>query len=176
MTVPPCSQLTSRIVPASTLRRKDATITGSTTSTPKTIAAIRMSVFIELEVKEDVRSRVGNPDGTAMTRGVDAGDPHEITRADAGAARAIVGGEGGEQLHHLTIDIQGDEALAIRVEPHHGACVVLDRALEGRGRGGLEAEQHAPERADQESLERGRGEDGGAGAPWLAERRGDETA
>src|SRR5678816_1569345 len=143
MTVPPASQLTRRIVPASTLRRNDATIIGSTTSTPKTIAAMRMSEFIRGRVKGDIRSPFGNPNGAAMSCGVDARDANQIARAYARAARAVLSSECGEELHDLPVDVERDEALPVGVEPHHGACVVLDRALErGCGRR-LEAEEHA---------------------------------
>src|SRR5919106_3720375 len=103
MTVPPASQLTRRIVPASTLRRNDATIIGSTTSTPNTTAAIRMSEFIRGRVKGDIRSPFGNPNGAAMSCGVDARDANQIARANARAARAIFCGEGGEQLYDLAV-------------------------------------------------------------------------
>src|SRR3954464_7714633 len=175
MTVPPASQLTSRIVPASTLRRKDATIMGSTTSTPRTMPAIRIRFDMDGEVEEGVRSGLRQPDGAAVARGVDAGDANDVARADARAARAIVRSEGRQELHDLSIDVQRDQPLAIRVEAHHRSSVVLDRALECRRGGGLEAEEHAPERANKQTLEGGRREDGGAGAPRLAERRGDET-
>src|SRR6188472_222698 len=130
MTVPPASQLTRRIVPASTLRRNDATIIGSTTSTAKAIAAMRMSEFIRGRVKGDIRSPFGNPNGAAMSCGVDARDANQIARAHARAARAVFRGECGEQLHDLTVDVECDEPLTIRVEAHHGARVVFDRALE----------------------------------------------
>src|SRR5215213_6500526 len=134
------------MVPASTLRRNDATIIGSTTSTPMTIAAMRMSVFMDGRMKEVVRSPVGNADDTAMARGVDAGHADEITGANPCAARAVVRGESGEQLHDLTVDVERDEPLAVGVESHHGTRVVLDRALERQGGRRLEAEEHAPER------------------------------
>src|SRR5215212_7062140 len=104
-----------------------------------------------------------------MARGVDAGNADEITGANPCAARAVVRGECGEQLHDLAIDVERDEPLAVGVEAHHGASVVLDRALERQRGRRLEAEEHAPERTDEQSLERGRDEDRRAGAPWLAE-------
>src|SRR6478736_10097778 len=176
MTVPPASQLTSRIVPASTLRRKDATIIGSTTSTPNTTPAIRIRVVMDGEVEECVRSGFRHADGAAIARGVDARDANDVTRADARAARAIVRSESRQELHDLSIDIQRDQPLAIRVESHHRSSVVLDRTLERQGGRRLEAEEHAPERTYKETLERGGGEDGRADAPRLAEWCGDEPA
>jgi hypothetical protein len=104
-----------------------------------------------------------------MARGVDAGHADEITGANAHAARMIVRGKSGEQLHDLAVDVERDEALAVRIEAHHGAGVVLDRALERRRGGGLESEEHPPERTDEQPLEHRGSEDGGAGAPGLAE-------
>src|SRR5215212_1490360 len=98
-----------------------------------------------------------------MARGVDAGNADEITGANPCAARAVVRGESGEQLHDLTVDVERDESLTVRVESHHGAGVVLDRALERHGGRRLEAEEHAPERTDEQSLERRCGEDCRAG-------------
>src|SRR5436190_16340772 len=102
MTVPPASQLTSRIVPASTLRRNDATIMGSTTRTPKTMPAMRIRFDIYVEVEECVRSGFGHADGAAVARGVDARDANDVARADARAARAIVGSERRQELHDLS--------------------------------------------------------------------------
>src|SRR3982751_4367356 len=126
MTVPPASQLTSRIVPASTLRRNDATIIGSTTSTPKMMPAMRIRVVMDEEVGECVRSGFGHADGAAVARGVDARDANDVARADARAARAVVRSERRQELHDLSIDIQRDQPLPIRVESHHRSSVVLD--------------------------------------------------
>src|SRR4029079_5774284 len=165
MTVPPASQLTSRIVPASTLRRKDATIMGSTTSTNSTTPAIRIRFDMDGEVEEGVRSGFGHADGAAIARGVDARDANDVARANARAARAIVRSERRQELHDLSIDIQRDQPLAIRVESHHRPSVVLDRAFQRRGGGGLEAEEQAPERPDEQPLERRGSEHRRAGAP-----------
>src|SRR6478609_408557 len=172
MTVPPASQLTSRIVPASTLRRKDATIIGSTTSTPNTTPAIRIRVVMDGEVEACVRSGFRHADGAAIARGVDARDANDVARADARAARAIVRSERRQELHDLSIDIQRDQPLAIRVESHHRSSVVLDRTLERQGGRRLEAEEQAPERPDEQPLECRRDKYGGASAPRLAQWRG----
>ena len=111
-----------------------------------------------------------------MSRGVDAGNADQITRANARAARAVIRGKRGKQLHDLTVDVESDEALAVDVEAHHGSRIVLDRALErGRGRR-LESEEHAPERPDEQPLERRRGEHRGAGTPRLTERQREQPA
>ena len=105
-----------------------------------------------------------------MSCGVDARDANKIARANARAARAVFSSERSQKLHDLAVDVERDEALAVGVEPHHGARVVLDRALERRGGRRLEAKEHAPERADEQSLEGRRREQRGTGTPRLAER------
>ena len=111
-----------------------------------------------------------------MPRGVDAGDADQITRANARAARAVIRGKRSKQLHDLTVDVEGDEALAVDVEAHHGSRIVLDRALERCRRRRLESEEHAPEWPDEQSLERRRGEHRGAGTPRLTERQREQSA
>ena len=115
---------------------------GSTTSTNSTTPAMRIRFDIYGEVEECVRSGFGHADDAAIARGVDARDANDVTRADARAARAIVRSEGRQELHDLSIDIQRDQPLAIRVESHHRTSVILDRTLERRGGRGLEAEEH----------------------------------
>ena len=110
-----------------------------------------------------------------MSCGVDARDANQIARAHARAARAVFCIESGEQLHDLPVDVECDESLAVGVEAHHGARVVFDRALERRSGRRLEAEQHAPERTDEQPLERRGNEHRGTGAPRLAERRREQT-
>jgi hypothetical protein len=135
-----------------------------------------MSEFIYGKVKEDIRSSFGNPNGAAMSRGVDAGDADQITRANARAARAVIRGKRSKQLHDLTVDVEGDEALAVDVEAHHGSRIVLDRALERGCWRRLESEEHAPERPDEQSFERRRGEHRGTGAPRLTERQREQSS
>jgi hypothetical protein len=52
------------------------------------------------------------------------------------------------------------------------SSIVLSSVAAGR----LEAEEHAPERTDEQSFEAGRGEHRGTGAPGLTERRCKQTA
>ena len=121
-------------------------------------------------------SRFRQTDGATISRGVNARDANNVARADAHAARAFVRGESRQELHDLSIDIQRDQPLAIRVEAHHRSSIVLDRTLQRQSGRGLEAEEHAPERTDEQPLEGGRREESNTSTPRLAERRGDETA
>ena len=116
------------------------------------------------------------PDRASIARGVDAGDADEITGANARTARPVVRGEGGEELYDLPVDVERDEPLPVGVERGHGARFVLDRTLERDGGRRLETEEQPPERRDEEPLERRRGDDRRAGAPRLAERRGEQPA
>src|SRR5690349_863277 len=121
-------------------------------------------------------SAVVDAHGAAAARSVDLGDAYDVAGTDADAAGAVVRDERGEQLHDLAVDVHGDEPVAVGVEAGHGARVVLDGALEGRGRVRLEAKEEAPDRADEQRLEGGGPEDCGAQPPGLAERLGEQPA
>ena len=110
-----------------------------------------------------------------MARGVDARDTNEIAHPNAYAARTIVRSECRQELHDLPIHVQRDQPLAIRVEVHHGARIVLDRAFQRLRRRRFEAEQHPPQRPDEQSFEGGGGEDRRTGTPRLTERRRKES-
>src|SRR5919202_824269 len=106
MTVPPCSQLTSRIVPASTLRRKDATIAGTTNSTPARMAIINIQgcrSICSLRVGAQVGSNrgyraAGRPasppevgDGAAVALAVHVLDAQPVAGAHAHPGRPVLG-------------------------------------------------------------------------------------
>src|SRR4051812_24178758 len=114
-------------------------------------------------------SAIVDAHGAAPARGVDVGDAHDVAGTDADAAGAVVRNERSEQLHDLAVDVDGDEPVAIGVEAGHGARIVLDGALEGRGRIGFEAEEEAPDRPDEQRLEGGAAEDRRTEPPGLAE-------
>jgi hypothetical protein len=135
-----------------------------------TVAAMMTMVFMEEEGEEDVRSRVEYPDSAAVTSGVDARDANEVAGANADATRSIVWRECRQQLNDLTIDIECDQSLTVRVEVHHGARIVLDRTFEGRRGRRFKPEQHAPDRSDEQALECSRGENRSTRAPWLSQR------
>src|SRR5258705_10945497 len=156
------------MVPASTLRRKEATMTGSTNSTPNTMAAT-MSSVVGMANPRERESAVDRPHDTAPARGVHVRDAQDVAGADADAAGAIVRSERGEELHDLTVDIDGDEPTAVGVEAGHGARVVLDGALQREGWTRLEAKEEAPDRADEQRFKRRGAEDGCAQPPRLTE-------
>src|ERR1700730_12865571 len=131
MTVPPASQLTRRIVPASTFRRKDATIAGSMTSTPITTVATIIRMFMGGWELKEKGSEIGLADDARAAGGIDLRDAYQITGANVHAARAAVGLERGEELYDLSVDVDGDEATSIRVKAGHGPRLVLDHAVEG---------------------------------------------
>src|SRR4051794_23662646 len=173
MTVPPASQLTSRIVPASTLRRKDATMIGRTKSTPITMAATTMRLFMGGSREEE--SSVSDAHDATTAGGVDFGDAEEVAAADASAERPVIGSESCEQLYDLSIHLDGDEPLPVRVEAGHGAGLVLDRTLESGCRCGFEPEEKAPDGAHQKRLECSRAENGRTESPRLAEGLGQQS-
>jgi hypothetical protein len=86
---------------------------------------------------------------------------HEITGANAYATRALVRCERREELHELSVELEGDEAIAIRVKAGDGAGFIFDRGLEGQGFAGFEAEEESPEGGDEKCFE---GDSGGYGS------------
>jgi hypothetical protein len=94
---------------------------------------------------------------------------HEITGANAYATRALVRCERREELHELSVELEGDEAVAVGIEAGDGAGFVFDRGLEGRGFAGFEAEEESPERADEGGFEGDSGGDGSGQAEGLVE-------
>ncbi len=99
-------------------------------------------------------------DGATTSLGVDFRDSHEITGANANAARALVRCERGEELNELSIELEGDEAVAVRVEAGDGAGFVLDGRFERVSGAGFEAKKEAPERADEGDFEGDSSDDG----------------
>jgi hypothetical protein len=119
---------------------------------------------------------IEDSNGAATARRIDFGDAHEIAGADANATRTIVGGERREQLNDLSIDIDRNEAAAICVEAGDGTRIVFDGAFERDGRSRLEAEEEAPDRPDEERLERGGANDGRTKLPGLAKWSSEQAA
>src|SRR5437868_9830327 len=113
------------MAPASTLRRKDATIAGRTTRTPKTTTAAMMSVEMG---KAGRRSAIDRAHDATSARRVDVGDANHVAATHAHAAGTVIRAERGEQLYDLSVDFDGHEPASGRVEAGHGTCVVLDRA------------------------------------------------
>ena len=94
---------------------------------------------------------------------------------NADTAGPIIRGERGEQLNDLSIDVERDETAPTGVESCHGTRLVVDRALEGIRRPGLEAEEKAPERTDEQGLECGSGSQSDPELKRLAERSGRDS-
>src|SRR4051812_24442437 len=175
MTVPPASQLTRRMVPASTLRRNEATMTGMTNSTATTTAPAMAIVFMERAGRREGSTR-GSRHGTAAASRVDFGDAHHVAGPDTSTTRALVRCKRGEKLDELAIDFHRHGAAAGRVEACNSTGLVVDARLE-RGRGArLEAEEEAPQRTDDCRLENRGGENARAELPRLAKWRGDDAA
>lgn len=121
-------------------------------------------------------SAVGEAYLAPIARRIHARDGEGVTRMHSYAARAVFRAQRREQLHHLAVYVESDQALPARVEPGYGPRGILDGRVEGDGRVGLEAEEEPPDRAHEEGLERCRGEYASTRLPWLAEGRGNETA
>src|SRR5262245_51224158 len=106
------------MVPASTLRRNEATIAGMTTSTPNRMAPATMMVFI-FGYRREKGSTQGCYGATAAGR-VHVCDANEITTANPDATRAIIRGKVCEQLNELAVDVDGNEAISVRIEARDG--------------------------------------------------------
>ena len=79
--------------------------------------------------RDEGRSSRNRGDRAATARGVHLGDAYEVAGANTHAARAVVGGELGEQLDDLAVHIDGDQAASIRVESGDGARASSSMAL-----------------------------------------------
>src|SRR5215212_2042323 len=140
-----------RMVPASTLRRNDATIVGTTTNTPRRMRTIRRTGDMvysmwKVRIRWTMLSSASRGHGTPVSRGVHVLDAQAVAGADADAGGALLGRERAEDLHDLPVELHHDEPLAARVERARGLRLVRDRALERqRGRAG-EALEEAPQR------------------------------
>src|ERR1700682_4755107 len=96
MMVLPCSQLTILMVPASTLRRNEETMSGITPSTPtRTAATMRSSGVMRVDPLVTVGfTRLGLTETdpghrAAIARTIHFLDADDITRPDANASRAV---------------------------------------------------------------------------------------
>src|SRR6266513_4412962 len=140
MTVEPLSQLTIRIVPASTSRRNPATMNGSRTSTAMGTATTRIHWGIGTsrrewaftrrhEPSDDLRTDVRNR--TTVPPAIHVFHTETVARANANAGGAVLRTQCSEHLYHLAVDFRRDETLAVRVEAGGRPHFVLDAALEG---------------------------------------------
>jgi hypothetical protein len=103
----------------------------------------------------------GLSDRASTSRGVYLRDAHEITGANPYATRALFRCERREELNELSVELEGDEAVAVRVEAGDGAGFIFYRRFESGGFAGFEAEEESPEGADEGSFEGYSGDDGG---------------
>jgi len=122
--------------------------------TPRITATATITMFgiWVIEGREERLAR-GLRDRASASLGVYFRDAHEITGANAYATRALVRCERCEELDELPVELEGDEAVAVRVEAGDGAGFVFDRGLEGGGFAGLEAKEESPEGADEGGFE-----------------------
>src|SRR5262249_24092064 len=112
MTLPPVSQLTSRIVPASTSRRNEATVTGITTSTTATIPAINIQGCITCSSKSEGSK---HRNGAAVPGRIHLLHPQAITRAHPHPGLTLLVRQRREDLHDLPVQLHGYQSLSIAV-------------------------------------------------------------
>src|SRR6267378_8100140 len=126
MIVLPCSQLTILIVPASTLRRNEETMSGITPSTPTRTAATMISICVmgvdPLVTVGVARFGLAETDAghrTAIACTIYFLDADDITRPDANASGAVCVQLYTKHLHQLATQLQGNQPIAVRVESSH---------------------------------------------------------
>src|SRR6185503_6973403 len=61
--------------------------------------------------------------------------------------------QGAEELHDLSIQLHGDEAVALGIEVRRGLCPIADAALERESRRRLEAKEKVPQRSEHAEFE-----------------------
>src|SRR5437763_2406957 len=149
MTVEPLSQLTIRIVPASTSRRNTATMKGSRNSTATGTATTRIHWVIGTSIH--LRTDVGHR--TTVAPAIHIFHAEAVAGANANAGGAVLRTQCSEHLDELAVDFGRDETLAVRVEA--GGCphFVLDAAFERERGSRSEPHQEVPDRADDAPLE-----------------------
>src|SRR6266550_8940843 len=114
MTVEPFSQLTMRIVPASTSRRNPATMSGTSTSTAAGIAITRIHWgTIGTSVQGSAALRANVRDRTAIAAVINVFNSQRIPGADPVAGRAILSTQRGQHLNDLSVDFGGDEPIPV---------------------------------------------------------------
>src|SRR5439155_5030032 len=144
-----------RMVPASTSRRKLATMSGTSTSTAAGMAMTRIHWGnIGTSGQRSAALRANVRDRTAIAAVVNVFNSQRIPGADPDAGRAILGTQRGQQLHDLSVDFGSDEPIAVRIERRGRLHLVLETALECEGGRGREAHHEIPERSHQQLLER----------------------
>ena len=70
------------------------------------------------------------PHGAAITRRVDVVDTHGIASADSHAGFPILAVQRAKQLHELSVKLQRDESIPLRVEAGRRACLVADAGFQ----------------------------------------------
>jgi hypothetical protein len=84
---------------------------------------------------------------------VDRLDPEPVASSHSSRYAAFVAVQGRKELDDLPVELHRDEAVAVRVEIHDGASLIVYDALERLRGFGREAEQESPQRGDQPPLE-----------------------
>src|SRR5690348_5650148 len=176
MTVPPVNQLTMRMVPASTLRRMLDTMAGTTMRTNPTAIApmIRGVVMRPCMCDSDSRKSRELLDDryrARLTSRVYIVDAKSLPSANARAEQAVLWLKRGQDLHHLSVQLQRNDALAVLVERAHGDRFVGDGRLERLRRTGSETHREVPDRGHNDSLEHDRA-DGRRGEQYRARKHG----
>src|SRR5881396_1241103 len=162
MTVEPLSQLTIRIVPASTSRRKPATMKGRSTSTATGTATTRIHWGIGTSPRKcgvHTPQRAVNPSPNRRTTPYSGSvgcprPPRGGGRlSEPECRRRVLRTQRSEHLYDLAIDFCRDETLAVRIEATGRAHFIQDAAFERKRGSRSEPQQEVPDGADDAALE-----------------------
>src|SRR5882762_1614911 len=155
MTVEPFSQLTMRIVPASTSRRNPATISGTSTSTATGIATTRSHWgIINTSQQRSAALRANVRDRTAIAAAINVFNPQRVPGADTDTGDAVFRTQSSQDLHHLAVELGGHETVAVCVEGGGRPHLVLETALQAQRGRGCESHQEIPHRPERTAVRR----------------------
>ena len=96
---------------------------------------------------------LNGPDGATIALGVDLVDAHRITSAHPYAGVTIFPAQSAQQLYHLSVQLEGDESIAFRIEAGGRARLVPNAGLQCQRGGRLETKEKIPKRSCNSKLE-----------------------
>src|ERR1043165_8023258 len=115
MAVDPCSQLTSRMVPASTSRRNAATTAGNSSRMNATNPATTIHSWIMAPLLSSSERQHHAP----VPSRIHLFDPNLVAGAHPYPRRAVGRAQRGEHLNQLTVQFHRYQSMAVTIETGH---------------------------------------------------------
>src|SRR3954469_19815115 len=159
MMVLPCSQLTMRMVPASTFLRNDDTMRGMTPSTPTSTAATMISISVICDILYDPANCSGLTEAdarhhAAIACGIHFFDANGVAGPHPDPRAPLIVRERTKNLYYFPAQLERHQSIAVGIESRHGASVGHDRRLQRLRRLRLEAKQRVEDWPYDYALER----------------------